>query len=596
MLMKALKINRHLAIRFALGALILCLSTTVIAIHSVYADTVIDGSLVQKVGDFRADNYGIQGGTISEKYYIFADSNSHGSTNGRTTIRFFDRKSGKEVSADSSLIMQDFKHASSLHYDWGTGYAQVGDASTGNWWCFSVKNRKQVSESKCKNGFLTSSGLGYGNTRQGWTKFGDYYFRAVGNEYDEGANITVYDKDRNFVENYVVPLSATDVCEIEDVAVDGNEGVLYMLCDDKAKGHYAGFYKIDKSVFSNYITASNEKRTAKNSAAKEKDASDYEKEAYVPSVSTYDGVVETTFFGTMQDDKEGCGVYTTLDLIMTILTIGIGISAAIGIAVSGIIYLTAKGDVAKTTKAKRRIYEIVIGLAAYAVIWALLTFLLPEFNPELKACKTLTAEEIAARDARIAAIRAENAKRANPGGVTDESTEKCLKNAAKVVRNQVCKLKTPAERISATAKLLAGSSGAPNAKYRQAMKETGANSSGPCEVNGESCNTFVATVLLASGVDPNVPNGKAGNNTADLYNYFSKSPKWKKVGNSPGLSREGDVVVKPRPNGHVTITVKKPTGQLVTAHASYCDFYPIVSNSIFDDYDGTPTVFRYIGK
>lgn len=408
MLMKALKINRHLAIRFALGALILCLSTTVIAIHSVYADTVIDGSLVQKVGDFRADNYGIQGGTISEKYYIFADSNSHGSTNGRTTIRFFDRKSGKEVSADSSLIMQDFKHASSLHYDWGTGYAQVGDASTGNWWCFSVKNRKQVSESKCKNGFLTSSGLGYGNTRQGWTKFGDYYFRAVGNEYDEGANITVYDKDRNFVENYVVPLSATDVCEIEDVAVDGNEGVLYMLCDDKAKGHYAGFYKIDKSVFSNYITASNEKRTAKNSAAKEKDASDYEKEAYVPSVSTYDGVVETTFFGTMQDDKEGCGVFTTLDLIITILTIGIGISATIGIAVSGIIYLTAKGDVAKTTKAKRRIYEIVIGLAAYAVIWALLIFLLPEFNPELKACKTLTAEEIAARNTRIEATRAEN--------------------------------------------------------------------------------------------------------------------------------------------------------------------------------------------
>ena len=590
MLMKALKINRHLAIRCILGLFLLCFSIVLVTAHPTYAAT-IDGSLIQRVDGFDAKNYGIQGGTLSEKYYIFADSNSHGDTNGLTTIRFIDRKTKKEVSVDSSLIMQNFEHANSLHYEWGTGYAQVGDY--GGFWCFSVKNRKLVSDEKCD--FIESSGLGVGSPHQGWTKYGDYYFRATGNEH-EGNVITVYDKDKNPIKSYNVPLSATDVCEIEDVAVDGNEGVLYMICDDKKRGHEVGYYKIDKSVFSNYITASNEKRTAKNSAAKKKDASDYAQEAYTPSVSTYDGVVETTFFGTMQDDKEGCGVYTTLDLIMTILTIGIGISATIGIAVSGIIYLTAKGDVAKTTKAKRRIYEIVIGLAVYAVIWALLTFLLPEFNPELKACKTLTAEEIAARDARIAAIRAENAKRANPGGVTDESTEKCLKKAAKVVRNQVCKLKTPAERISATAKLLAGSSNAPNAKYKQAMKETGANSSGPCEVNGESCNTYVATVLLASGVDPNVPNGKVGNNTADLYNYFSKSPKWKKVGNSPGLSREGDVVIKPLPNGHVTITVKKPTGKLVTAHASYCDSYPIVSNSIFDDYDGTPTVFRYVGK
>ena len=75
---------------------------------------------------------------------------------------------------------------------------------------------------------------------------------------------------------------------------------------------------------------------------------------------------------------------------MTILTIGIGVTALIGITISGITYLTAKDNVEKTTKAKRRIFEIVIGLVAYAAIWGILTFLLPEFNPELKTCTQST--------------------------------------------------------------------------------------------------------------------------------------------------------------------------------------------------------------
>lgn len=69
-----------------------------------------------------------------------------------------------------------------------------------------------------------------------------------------------------------------------------------------------------------------------------------------------------------------------LKLVVRIMTVGIGILAAIGIAVSGIQYLTAGGNEEKTRKAKRRIFEIVIGLAAYALIYAALRFLLPDFN------------------------------------------------------------------------------------------------------------------------------------------------------------------------------------------------------------------------
>ena len=52
------------------------------------------------------------------------------------------------------------------------------------------------------------------------------------------------------------------------------------------------------------------------------------------SQSTYDNSVSTTFFGDIQDDGEGCGVYMILNLILDILTYGIGIAAIIGISIS----------------------------------------------------------------------------------------------------------------------------------------------------------------------------------------------------------------------------------------------------------------------
>ena len=62
------------------------------------------------------------------------------------------------------------------------------------------------------------------------------------------------------------------------------------------------------------------------------------------------------------------------------MTIGIGILGVIGISVVGIQYLTAGGSEEKTRKAKQRMLEIVIGLAVYAVMYAVLSWLLPNFN------------------------------------------------------------------------------------------------------------------------------------------------------------------------------------------------------------------------
>lgn len=74
------------------------------------------------------------------------------------------------------------------------------------------------------------------------------------------------------------------------------------------------------------------------------------------------------------------GITCILNLVVDIMTYGIAILGAIGITVVGVQYLTAAGDEAKARKAKQRMLEIVIGLATYVVIYAILKWLLPTFG------------------------------------------------------------------------------------------------------------------------------------------------------------------------------------------------------------------------
>lgn len=69
-----------------------------------------------------------------------------------------------------------------------------------------------------------------------------------------------------------------------------------------------------------------------------------------------------------------------LSQVVDIMSIGIGILGVIGITVVGIQYLTAGGSEEKARKAKRRMFEIVIGLAAYVLIYAVLKWLMPSMS------------------------------------------------------------------------------------------------------------------------------------------------------------------------------------------------------------------------
>lgn len=80
------------------------------------------------------------------------------------------------------------------------------------------------------------------------------------------------------------------------------------------------------------------------------------------------------------EDGQGGGIKCVILLIADILSVLVGIVGVIGIVYMGIQYLTAGGNEEKTRKAKRRLFEIVIGIVAYVLIYALLKWLLPGFS------------------------------------------------------------------------------------------------------------------------------------------------------------------------------------------------------------------------
>ena len=89
------------------------------------------------------------------------------------------------------------------------------------------------------------------------------------------------------------------------------------------------------------------------------------------------GGVDTNIVNCDEDGSEGGGVFAVLNIVLSVLTWGVGIAGTLGIVIAGITYMTAKDDVAQLTKAKNRLIQIIIGLVIYAVMWAFLQWLLP---------------------------------------------------------------------------------------------------------------------------------------------------------------------------------------------------------------------------
>ena len=77
------------------------------------------------------------------------------------------------------------------------------------------------------------------------------------------------------------------------------------------------------------------------------------------------------------NDANGGGIWYILNIILTIMTFGVGVLGTLGLIVAGAQYVTAADSPERMAKAKSRIINVLIGLAVYAVMWAALNWLIP---------------------------------------------------------------------------------------------------------------------------------------------------------------------------------------------------------------------------
>lgn len=78
--------------------------------------------------------------------------------------------------------------------------------------------------------------------------------------------------------------------------------------------------------------------------------------------------------------SQGDSILGNLVLVVDVLTILVGALSIVSIIITGVQYFSSSSKEVTLKKAKHHMFEIIIGLAAYAVVFAILQHFLPEFQ------------------------------------------------------------------------------------------------------------------------------------------------------------------------------------------------------------------------
>lgn len=71
------------------------------------------------------------------------------------------------------------------------------------------------------------------------------------------------------------------------------------------------------------------------------------------------------------------GIWALLLIVINVMTAGVGVLAVGGIVYGSILYTTAEDKADQVNKATDIIRNVVIGLISFALMWALLNFIIP---------------------------------------------------------------------------------------------------------------------------------------------------------------------------------------------------------------------------
>jgi len=88
-------------------------------------------------------------------------------------------------------------------------------------------------------------------------------------------------------------------------------------------------------------------------------------------------VLPSKICGEANTKTGGNAIWDLLIMVLNILTAGVGVAATIGIIIAALQYSSAENKSDQVHNAKMRIWNIILGLVCYFVMYAFLQFLIP---------------------------------------------------------------------------------------------------------------------------------------------------------------------------------------------------------------------------
>ena len=83
-------------------------------------------------------------------------------------------------------------------------------------------------------------------------------------------------------------------------------------------------------------------------------------------------------------NRDSSGIQSIVSLIITILTGGVVVAGTIGLIICGVMWMTARDNENQVATAKKRMMEIVIGIVAWVLIYALANLFIPKTSQDIE--------------------------------------------------------------------------------------------------------------------------------------------------------------------------------------------------------------------
>ncbi|MBR3378415.1 Ig-like domain-containing protein [Candidatus Saccharibacteria bacterium] len=355
--------------------------------------------------DQGGDYYYGQVGTVTEDKYVFLVGRADSSQ--ESYLYFANRTDGKIVKS----IAGNFGHPNSIYYKWGAGQVKVGDGGD----CYSTSNFKKVN---CIVGAPGGSALDRRLTVQGrasqdswtavagWDAADDYWGGQVSYYARNSNGVALYNSGNMAFEKslYIgTTASAGGLSlkgELEDVSFDDDLN-LYLFYNLASFNNGAAFFKIPYNDWHS-DPSPDEANDDDGGAGKALDKKDYDAsikttadvensgsstsplDEVIPLESVEEGACTSILPGNWCSNKDATGISNVVNFILTILTGGAVVAGTIGLIVCGVMWMSARDDEVAVVKAKRRMANIVIGVVAWVLVYALANLVIPRTSSDLE--------------------------------------------------------------------------------------------------------------------------------------------------------------------------------------------------------------------